>query len=103
MSGGCDFHAEPNGGCVHCTVHALGRARSDVERLEGVVRFLWQLLDNIDTADDMAKSDDAAYRRIAKAQQARRWESGITTDGYTIDLGGAAAPTPVGSSTEGAT
>lgn len=33
---------------------------------------LWALLDDIDTADDVAKGDDAAFRRIAQAAQQRR-------------------------------
>lgn len=34
---------------------------------------LWHLLDDIDTADDVAKGDDAAYRRIAQRTQAKRF------------------------------
>lgn len=62
------------------------------ERLRGLVEFLWDLLDDIDTADDMAKSDDAAYRRIAHRIQKRRWETGITTDGHTLDITNGNAP-----------
>lgn len=34
---------------------------------------LWKLLDDIDTAGDIAKSDDKLYRAIAERHQAMRW------------------------------
>lgn len=56
--------------------------------LVGAVKFLFGLLDDIDTMGDMAKSDDAGYRRGVERLQKRRWETGITTDGYELDLSG---------------
>ena len=35
---------------------------------------LWMLLDDIDTADDIAKSDDKLYRRICQNRQKKRWD-----------------------------
>ena len=35
---------------------------------------LWMLLDDIDTADDIAKSDDRLYRSICQRHQKKRWE-----------------------------
>ncbi len=35
---------------------------------------LWMLLDDIDTADDIAKSDDKLYRRICQNHQKKRWD-----------------------------
>ena len=35
---------------------------------------LWMLLDDIDTADDIAKSDDRLYRSICQKYQKKRWE-----------------------------
>ena len=35
---------------------------------------LWMLLDDIDTADDIAKSDDKLYRRICQNHQKKRWK-----------------------------
>ena len=35
---------------------------------------LWMLLDDIDTADDIAKSDDRLYRSICQEHQKKRWE-----------------------------
>ena len=34
---------------------------------------LWMLLDDIDTADDIAKSDDKLYRLICQNRQKKRW------------------------------
>ena len=48
-----------------------------------ITEFLWKLLDDIDTMDDAAKSDDAAYRRAVGLIQNRRWEVG-TSDGYNL-------------------
>lgn len=53
---------------------------------DNVIRFLFGLLDDIDTASDMAKADEALYRTMVERIQARRWECGVTTDGYTLDL-----------------
>ena len=35
---------------------------------------LWMLLDDIDTADDIAKADDKLYRSICQKYQKKRWE-----------------------------
>ena len=35
---------------------------------------LWMLLDDIDTADDIAKSDDKLYRQICQNHQKKRWD-----------------------------
>jgi len=57
-----------------------------IQDLESVIKYLWMLLDNIDTAGDMAKSDDKLYRHIVERAQKKRWNTGITTDGYVLDL-----------------
>lgn len=36
--------------------------------------FLFDLLDDIDTASDMAKGNDAVYRQMVERIQARRFE-----------------------------
>ena len=38
---------------------------------------LWMLLDDVDTADDIAKADDAIYRGLCRQAHAKRW--GILT------------------------
>jgi len=55
----------------------------------GIIEFLWQLLDDIDTVSDMVKSDDAAYRKMVEKIQKRRWETGIDCDGYKLDINSA--------------
>jgi hypothetical protein len=34
---------------------------------------LWMLLDDIDTADDIAKTDEAIYRSLCRQAHAKRW------------------------------
>ena len=66
----------------------LGRRISecdDVEFLRGAVEKLWQIVDDIDTFSDIAKSDDVLYRRLVEKKQSQRWESTeIFSDGYEI-------------------
>jgi hypothetical protein len=50
---------------------------------EEVSQFLWLLLDDIDTASDIAKGNDKAYRELVERIQRRRFEVG-STDGYTV-------------------
>jgi hypothetical protein len=61
------------------------RLRKRIEELEHAVQFLWDLIDDIDTASDIAKSDDVWYRKRVECLQGRRWTTGITTDGYDLD------------------
>lgn len=51
-----------------------------------VIESLWRIIDDIDTAGDIAKSNDVVYRKIVEKRQKERWETGITSDGYTLDL-----------------
>ena len=57
---------------------AAQAALQEVERLFG-------LLDDIDTASDIAKSDNARYRKIVEPLQRKRFDNGITTDGYNLN------------------
>jgi len=50
-------------------------------------RFLWDLLDDIDTLDDACKDDDAMFRRSVRKLHKRRWEIS-TSDGYTVTFTG---------------
>lgn len=54
-----------------------------VKTFEDCAQFLWGLLDDIDTASDRAKADNAAYREIVERIQRRRFEIG-STDGYVV-------------------
>lgn len=69
------------------------RSRIGTERIEdckdpdvllGWVKHLWAQLDAIDTLDDACRENDASFRKLARARQKRRWETGITTDGYEL-------------------
>ncbi len=48
---------------------------------------LWDILDDIDTASDMAKENNAWYRKRVEALQKKRWDTTITTDGYKLKGG----------------
>jgi hypothetical protein len=50
---------------------------------ESQARFLWDLLDNIDTLDDACKGDDLAFRNDTRTQQRRRFEVSAS-DGYVV-------------------
>ena len=45
---------------------------------EAVAQFLFKLLDDIDTASDMAKDDDAAYRRLVEFHHRRRFDVAVS-------------------------
>lgn len=58
---------------------------ADARLLSEIVSVLWSILDNIDTLDDACRSNDDAYRRCVRAEQAKRWgRTPITTDGYRM-------------------
>lgn len=54
-----------------------------LEMREDIAQFLFARLDDIDTASDVAKLDDVAYRRIVERIIRRRFEV-ASTDGYTV-------------------
>jgi len=62
------------------------------ETLTATAKFLWGLLDDISTLDDMVRDDDAAFRRGARVRVERRNETGIESDGYELDLSNLAPP-----------
>ena len=47
--------------------------------------FLFGLLDDIDTASDIAKENDKTYREIVERLHRRRFEV-ASTDGYSVFL-----------------
>ena len=51
-----------------------------------IIEKLWQIIDDIDTASDMAKGNDKWYRERVEALQKLRWDTGITTDGYELTI-----------------
>jgi hypothetical protein len=61
-----------------------------------VIEFLWGLLDDLDTAGDIAKNNHHFYRSMAEEIHKRRHETGITTDGYELDLSNMKVPEKAG-------
>ena len=71
-----------------------GNYLNEIKEIEGalnllnnkcIIEYLWQIIDDIDTAGDIAKSNDVSYRNMVEKLQKKRWNTGITTDGYTLD------------------
>ncbi len=46
-------------------------------------KFLWQLLDDIDSLDDSCRDDDKLFRERVRALQKRRFDVG-DSDGYEV-------------------
>ena len=61
--------------------------RKAAEMALEALETLWNILDDIDTASDMAKENDAWYRKRVEALQKKRWDTMITTDGYKLKGG----------------
>ena len=61
--------------------------REAAEMALEALETLWDILDDIDTASDMAKENDAWYRKRVEALQKKRWDTTITTDGYKLKGG----------------
>jgi hypothetical protein len=55
----------------------------DTELLRNLVEKLWDIIDDIDTASDMAKFDDKWYRRKVESLQSKRFYY-VTSDGYEL-------------------
>ena len=55
----------------------------DIEFLRNEVKYLWKILDDIDTCTDMAKSNDKWYRQQVEKLVQKRFQN-IETDGYEI-------------------
>ena len=61
--------------------------RKAAEMALEALETLWDILDDIDTASDMAKENDAWYRKRVEVLQKKRWDTTITTDGYKLKGG----------------
>ena len=53
---------------------------------KNIAQYLYKLLDDIDTATDMAKSDDAFYRKVVEHLQSKKSEVVMHCDGYTVEF-----------------
>lgn len=70
-----------------CAIQAQGKQQiAREQKLKNIVEFLWNIIDDIDSESDVCKADNDAYRRRVEKIQKRRWETGITTDGYTLNI-----------------
>lgn len=72
-------------GQSHSTA-GLGKPLAEVNNVDWLrqeVQRLWDLLDDIDTASDIAKGNDEWYRRRVEHLQAKRFDS-VTSDGYGL-------------------
>lgn len=58
----------------------------DAARYRSIIEQLWNIIDDIDTYGDMAKSDDKLFRSLVENRQKDRWKTGITTDGYELNI-----------------
>jgi hypothetical protein len=61
----------------------------DMEQIDfkKVSEELWHLLDDIDTADDMCKSDEKRYRATVRNIIKKRWKMNnvlVESDGYKL-------------------
>lgn len=56
------------------------------DEIAGVASYLYQLLDDIDTADDAARDNDAQYRTRVRKIQARKAAVVVSCDGYTVEF-----------------
>jgi len=62
------------------------RAVPEGKKYHDVAQRLYALLDDIDTAGDIAKSDDKLYRGIVERTQAKKRDFVVSCDGYTVTL-----------------
>lgn len=58
----------------------------EYQTLIDTIECLWSIIDDIDYYGDMAKGNDKLFRNLTEKRQSDRWSTGITTDGYTLDL-----------------
>lgn len=53
------------------------------KRLNEIAHYLWQIIDDIDTASDIVKGNNSAYKQLVDMHQKKRWKYG-TTDGQVV-------------------
>lgn len=56
------------------------------DEMHAVAQYLYQLLDDIDTAGDIAKGDDQLFRAIVERTQTKKGAVVAECDGYTVTL-----------------
>lgn len=53
---------------------------------EQIIEELWSIIDDIDTLDDMCRDNDSMFRNYVRKSIQKRWETGVTTDGYNLKI-----------------
>ena len=59
---------------IDCTSELIAFAKLLAEKERAKSLKLWMLLDDVDTADDIAKADDAIYRSLCRQAHKKRWD-----------------------------
>lgn len=72
-------------GMVAAQLH-ITELEEERDRLKECLEYLWGIIDDIDTYGDMAKENDKLFRSLTERRQKDRWTTGITSDGYKLDL-----------------
>ena len=67
-------------------IEQLAASQAYAEQLREKIEALWDIIDDIDSYGDMAKADDKLFRSLVEKRQKDRWETGITTDGYVLNM-----------------
>ena len=57
---------------MHHEIEYFAKLVAEKERAKSLK--LWMLLDDVDTADDIAKADDAIYRSLCRQAHKKRWD-----------------------------
>ena len=57
-------------------------ANKQTSELEKIAQYLYSLLDDIDTIDDIAKENNELYRKMVHNAQSARWAVVSERDGY---------------------
>ena len=73
---------------IECAVEEIAKSEEPTKAIQYQIgiEYLWQIIDDIDTVSDIAKENDVVYRNMVEKLQKKRWNTGITTDGYKLDF-----------------
>ena len=67
----------------------IAKANERIRELEQSAEFLFDMLDDIDTVDDIYKGNDAGYRKRVRHYAKRRFEVGsVDENGQTVTIHG---------------
>ena len=69
-----------------CAARTVPEVITTAKMYHEVAQRLYALLDDIDTAGDIAKGDDALYRKIVERTQSKKGSFVISCDGQTVRL-----------------